>query len=338
MHATARRTARRAGRQRRAAGARRAARRGRSPRASRSAASELLGAPCTGRDPRACSPRWRCRQADGGRRHGRSGCTRSGTCSSTCPATAASRARWRRCAPASRRRWRSMVRSISARPVRRRGMRPLVEARVADASGIAACALLQPALAGRALPAGHEAAAARQGRRPRRLRRLPPRARRARATSPRRPATGPGRAATPSPTIRPARVSARRRSSRSCAAPGRRCADFPELLPAGVRVAAGCRDKPAALAAMHFAEHRSEREGARRRLAFEELLLAQLLFLRRRSQRRRPHRRRGPVRAARAHRALAGRGAAVRADRRPAPRDRGDPGGPRAAARRCSGC
>ena len=55
------------------------------------------------------------------------------------------------------------VRAIAARPVRRRGMRPLVEATVADATGSDARDVLQPAVAGRALPAGHAARAARQG-------------------------------------------------------------------------------------------------------------------------------------------------------------------------------
>ena len=61
------------------------------------------------------------------------------------------------------------VRSIAARPVRRRGMRPLVEATVFDASGTHARDVLQPAVAGRALRARHAPAAARQGRRPRGL-------------------------------------------------------------------------------------------------------------------------------------------------------------------------
>jgi ATP-dependent DNA helicase RecG len=62
-------------------------------------------------------------------------------------------------------------------------------------------------------------------------------------------------------------------------------ADVTEALPAATRVAEGLPDRPTALAAMHFPRAPEESEAGRRRLAFEELLLTQLLFLRRRAVR-----------------------------------------------------
>ncbi|HUA12323.1 MAG TPA: ATP-dependent DNA helicase RecG [Solirubrobacteraceae bacterium] len=62
-------------------------------------------------------------------------------------------------------------------------------------------------------------------------------------------------------------------------------ADVVEPLPAAVRVAAGIPDRAAALAAAHFRAGEDEAELGRRRLAFEELLLAQLLLQRRRAAR-----------------------------------------------------
>ncbi len=193
------------------------------------------------------------------------------------------------------------VRTIAARPVRRRGMRPLVEARVADASGsLRARFFNQPWLvdryppgtglllhgkadgrggfavshhalaAGGALPgagagagaaagagagAGGPASAAAGGS----------------ATVAHYPATE-GLSSTQILTlVRGARAS---------------LADFPDPLPSGLRVACALPDRPAALLAAHFAESSDERERARRRLAFEELLYTQLLFLRRRGRRR----------------------------------------------------
>jgi ATP-dependent DNA helicase RecG len=61
--------------------------------------------------------------------------------------------------------------------------------------------------------------------------------------------------------------------------------DVAEALPAKTRVAEGLPDRPSALAAMHFPRAPEESEAGRRRLAFEELLLTQLLFLRRRAAR-----------------------------------------------------
>jgi ATP-dependent DNA helicase RecG len=62
--------------------------------------------------------------------------------------------------------------------------------------------------------------------------------------------------------------------------------DVPEALGAAVRVSERLPDRAGALGAMHFAGALEEREAGRRRLAFEELLLTQLVFLRRRARRR----------------------------------------------------
>ncbi|HEY1834977.1 MAG TPA: DEAD/DEAH box helicase, partial [Solirubrobacteraceae bacterium] len=63
-------------------------------------------------------------------------------------------------------------------------------------------------------------------------------------------------------------------------------ANVPEFLAAGARVAERLPDRRAALTAMHFPRDGEQAELARRRLAFDELLLTQLLFLRRRAERR----------------------------------------------------
>jgi ATP-dependent DNA helicase RecG len=62
--------------------------------------------------------------------------------------------------------------------------------------------------------------------------------------------------------------------------------DVTEALSASTRVLEGLPDRASALAAMHFPRNREDAEAGRRRLAFEELLLTQLMFLRRRARRR----------------------------------------------------
>jgi len=62
--------------------------------------------------------------------------------------------------------------------------------------------------------------------------------------------------------------------------------DVPEALGAATRVGEGLADRRSSLAAMHFPRDAEDRERGRQRLAFEELLLTQLLFLRRRARRR----------------------------------------------------
>jgi ATP-dependent DNA helicase RecG len=60
---------------------------------------------------------------------------------------------------------------------------------------------------------------------------------------------------------------------------------FPDALPAEVRASEEAPLRPDALAALHRPERRDEAELARKRLAFEELLVLQLGFLRRRRER-----------------------------------------------------
>jgi len=62
-------------------------------------------------------------------------------------------------------------------------------------------------------------------------------------------------------------------------------AEVPEPLPGRLRAAEGLPDRAAALLAVHFAADEDEREAGRRRLAYEELLLDQLLLARRRAAR-----------------------------------------------------
>ena len=59
-----------------------------------------------------------------------------------------------------------------------------------------------------------------------------------------------------------------------------------EPLPAGLRIAERLPDRPAAVAAAHFPDSEDDAEGARRRLAFEELFLLQLAVGGRRRARR----------------------------------------------------
>ncbi len=59
-----------------------------------------------------------------------------------------------------------------------------------------------------------------------------------------------------------------------------------EPLPARLRVDEGLPDRPAALAAAHFPDREEDEQGARRRLAFEELFLLQLAVAGRRRARR----------------------------------------------------
>ena len=74
-----------------------------------------------------------------------------------------------------------------------------------------------------------------------------------------------------------------------------------EPLPARLRVEEGLPDRPAALAAAHFPDREEDEQGARRRLAFEELFLLQLAVAGRRRARREGRR----------ARALAARGVVV---------------------------
>jgi ATP-dependent DNA helicase RecG len=171
------------------------------------------------------------------------------------------------------------VRAIGARPVRRAGMKPLVEAAVFDETGsMRAMFFNQPWLAQRYEPGtrlvlhgkttargtfnvAHHAVGSDLG---------------AGETDAAReighyPATE-GASSTQILTLMQAARGA--------------LVDMPEPLAASVRVREGLPDRASALAAMHFPHTAEDRERGRKRLAFEELLLTQLVFLRRRARRR----------------------------------------------------
>jgi ATP-dependent DNA helicase RecG len=190
------------------------------------------------------------------------------------------------------------VRSIARRPVRRRGMRPLVEATVFDETGaMRATFFNQPWLVERYIPGtrlllhgkiarggsfgvAHHAVGGEPvgssigvGDRPAReegqgvpaeTRCTPP------AIVAHYPATE-GVSSTQILTL----VRERRGA----------LADVSEPLPAALRAAERLADRAAALSAVHFPDSAQEAEVGRRRLAFEELLLAQLTMLRRRALR-----------------------------------------------------
>jgi ATP-dependent DNA helicase RecG len=173
------------------------------------------------------------------------------------------------------------VRAISARPVRRRRMRPLVEASVFDATGrMRATFFNQPWLVERYPPGTrlllHGKADGRGG------------------FSVSHHAlggdAGAGAVAGPGESDAVAHYPAAEgitstqlltlvRDARDA------LGDVPETLSAATRVIEGMPDRASALAAMHFPRVAGDLETGRRRLAFEELLLTQLAFLRRRGAR-----------------------------------------------------
>ncbi len=174
------------------------------------------------------------------------------------------------------------VRAIGARAVRRRGMRPLVEAKVFDATGtMRATFFNQPWLVDRYPPGTrlllHGKADGRGGF----------------SVSHHAPgseaalgdAAGPGEREAvahypASEGVTSTQLLTLVRGARHA------LADVPEMLSAATRVAECLPDRAAALAAMHFPRRSEDLETGRRRLAFEELLLTQLAFLRRRAARR----------------------------------------------------
>ena len=165
------------------------------------------------------------------------------------------------------------VLTITSRPVRRRGMKPLVEPRVADASGTMVGDLLQPAVAGAPLPARARGCSSRASTRPpRRGFRVNEHAETGEQVTDRR-----GMATYPASdgltSVQIAALAARAPRD------GTRCARAAACPPARAR---RLPDRRAALDAAHF----GDQEGGRRRLAFDEFLLLQIALLRRRSRRR----------------------------------------------------
>jgi ATP-dependent DNA helicase RecG len=176
------------------------------------------------------------------------------------------------------------VRTIAARPVRRRGMKPLVEASVFDETGtMRATFFNQPWLAQRYKPGtrlvlhgkttargtfnvAHHAIGSDLG-----------------ADLATGETGAPGEIVAHYPAtegVSSTQILTLVHGSRAA------LSDVPEALSAFARVSERLPDRAGALAAMHFARAPRERECGRERLAFEELLLTQLVFLRRRARRR----------------------------------------------------
>jgi ATP-dependent DNA helicase RecG len=171
------------------------------------------------------------------------------------------------------------VRSIAARSVRRRNMRPLVEAKVFDATGtMRATFFNQPWLVERYPPGTrlllHGKADARGGFG------VSHHALAADVSSAAPEGGGEGEAVAHYPAadgVTSTQILTLVQGARHA------LRDVTETLPAATRVLEGLPDRASALAAMHFPCASEDPEAGRRRLAFEELLLTQLLFQRRRA-------------------------------------------------------
>jgi ATP-dependent DNA helicase RecG len=164
------------------------------------------------------------------------------------------------------------VRSITSRSVRRRGMRPLVEAVVADATGpMKATFFNQPWLERKYRPGTRVMLSGKfEGRNRFRVSSHAP-------TGEAVGATGAEVATYPATEgLSSTQILALVREHRGA------LAEVIEPLPAALRVAERLPDRAGALGAAHFGDH----EGGRVRLAFEELLLLQLALLLRRARRR----------------------------------------------------
>jgi ATP-dependent DNA helicase RecG len=176
------------------------------------------------------------------------------------------------------------VRAIAARAVRRRGMRPLVEATVFDATGsMRATFFNQPWLVERYPPGtrvvlhgkpdgrggfrvSHHAPGAELGAEP---------------AGEGEPAAGGAVAHYPAAEgVTSTQILTLVQGARDA------LGDIPETLSGATRAAEGLPDRACALTAMHFPRALKDVEEGRRRLAFEELLLGQLVFLHRRAERR----------------------------------------------------
>src|SRR3984957_541372 len=176
------------------------------------------------------------------------------------------------------------IRAIGSRPVRRRGMRPLVEATVFDATGtMRATFFNQPWLTERYPPGTrlllHGKADGRGGFS---VAHHAPTAE-APTDAELAPAAGDSDAVAHYPAtdgVSSTQILTLVHGAKDA------LADVVEALSAATRFTEGLPDRASALAAMHFPRLPEDLEAGRRRLAFEELLLTQLTFLRRRAARR----------------------------------------------------
>jgi ATP-dependent DNA helicase RecG len=168
------------------------------------------------------------------------------------------------------------VRAIASKPVRRRGMKPRVEATVADHTGSTRVSFFnQPWLVQRYPPGTRLLLTVRTDARGRV-------SVTAHAPTDLQVAAEAQIAQYPaSEGIDSTRILALMREHRDA------IADTLEPLPARIRVAERLPDRPAALTALHFPHEERDALEGRRRLAFEELLLTQLALLRRRARRER---------------------------------------------------
>jgi ATP-dependent DNA helicase RecG len=167
------------------------------------------------------------------------------------------------------------VQSISSRSVRRRGMRPIVEATVGDATGaMKATFFNQPWLAKAYAPGTRLVLHGRcQGRR------------RFGVQAHARTLEAPGAAAATEDAVAHYPATDGLTSTQILALVREHVAalgDVADPLASRARVAEGLPDRQAALTAAHFGRDSAEIDAGRRRLAFDELLLAQLALRRRR--------------------------------------------------------
>lgn len=164
------------------------------------------------------------------------------------------------------------VRSITSRPVRRSGMKPLVEATVADETGVMVATFFNQPWLQRAYPTGTRLMLAGKFQARNRFR-VNAHAR----TDVPSGAADAGVAQYPATKgISSTQILAMAQLHRAAVA------HVIDPLPAAMRVAEALPDAVAAFAAAHF----GDREAGRRRLAFDELLLDQVLQLRLRAERR----------------------------------------------------
>jgi ATP-dependent DNA helicase RecG len=166
------------------------------------------------------------------------------------------------------------VRSISSRPVRRRGMKPLVEAVVADATGVMRATFFNQPWLKDQYKAGTRLMLAGKYQGGNRFR-VNSHARTDVITS-HPPHTEAASQYPATKGITSTQILAAVREHRAAVA------DVVEPLPAALRVAERLPDRPAAVAAAHF----GDREAGRARLAFDELLVDQIVQLRLRAERR----------------------------------------------------